>query len=93
MKQKGKNNNSKKGINPVALGAMGAATAIAAGTAVMLSDKKRRKKVGKALNQLGRKGKEWVEKAQTTLNDIEGKLGEVNKRIPSGGKKRIAARA
>lgn len=84
----------KKGINPVTVGIVGAAaTAVAAGTAIMLSDKKRRKKVGKALNQLGKKSTEWVEKARTTLDKMEKRLEDVDKRIPNGARKRIAARA
>lgn len=79
---------NKKGFSPVKAGVIGAAvTAVAGAAAVVLSDKKRRKQVGKALDQLGETGREWVIKAQTTINKVEEKLDQVNKEGSKEAKK------
>ncbi len=78
----------------MAAGVVGVAiTAVAAGTAVILSDKKRRKKVEKVLSQLGKTGKEWVEKAQTTLTNAGENLQRVNNEIQGESRKKNTAKA
>lgn len=85
---------NKKGINPVTAGAIGAAVTAAAGTAaVVLSDSKRRQKIGKTLNTLGKKGKEFVKNARTTLNKVDKRLKKMQKRVPKGEGRKILARA
>lgn len=88
-----KNIENKKITSPLKAGIMGvAATGITMAAAVMLSDKKRRKKVGKTLSQLGEKGREWIGKAQMTLNKMEKKFDKMNERVPSK-KTRLALRS
>lgn len=85
-----KNNEVReKTVSPITAGIMGATVAAVAGTAaVVLSNKERRRKIKKTLNQLGKKGKEWVTKAQATLNRAEKKLDEVAKSIPTENRAR-----
>lgn len=53
----------KKGINPMTAGVIGAAVTVVAGTAAaVLSQKENRKKAGKILNTLKKKGQEFSEK-------------------------------
>lgn len=87
------NKENKKGFSSVKAGVIGVAvTAVAGAAAVVLSDKKRRKKVGKALNQLGETGREWAMKAQTTINKVENKLNQVNKGGSKGTRKKVTTK-
>ncbi len=70
---------TEKGINPITAGAIGATVAVAAGTAVaVLSNSQRRKKIGKTLNRISKKGKQWANKANNIVNKIIPAMKEKN---------------
>lgn len=91
---KNDNKDKEKGINPVTAGAIGVvATAVAGTAAVVLSDKKRRKQIGKTLNNLGDKGREFVKNARTTLKQVDKRLKTVNKKLSKGAGREASLKA
>lgn len=79
-------------INPIAAGVTGALLAGITGIiVVMLSDEKRRRKVGQALDLLGTKGKELAQKANVLMNKMGERWKEASRKVKRE-QRRISAR-
>lgn len=81
-------NKNKKGMNPITAGAIGAGIgALAGAAAVVLSDEKTRKKIGKKIEELEVRAKEAVADTQDKIKSFESEarksLAQANKKLKS----------
>lgn len=79
---------NKKGMNPVEAGIIGVAAGLAVGaTAVALSSKENREKIGKKLNEIKKEGQKAYsgikDKVEDMTSQAEGKVEEAKQAVKS----------